>query len=228
MFNTTRMYYGWTQVSTDITECSGGSREEAWRARPSPCFQNKLRPDWPKKILGDRPAHPPSPLPLYRKVWIRQCSVKLYTSCLPFLVEYCLYNKLRNVRISLPEDLFLAYVFLVLFFCSFLILIVLFLLSSLLFSHKAISSRWLINTRKKLIVGPEDCRILLLLFFAAKKSFDRQDKQEIVLNCTTCTFLSLLFGKKFRTRVPGFSNCSMNSLKRLNDWCLYNVPTYKV
>ena len=181
-----------------------------------------------KKFWETAPPTPPPPLPLYRKVWIRQCSVKLYTSCLPFLVEYCLYNKLRNVRISLPEDLFLAYVFLVLFFCSFLILIVLFLLSSLLFSHKAISSRWLINTRKKLIVGPKDCRILLSLFFAAKKSFDRQDKQEIVLNCTTCTFLSLLFGKKFRTRVPGFSNCSMNSLKRLNDWCLYNVPTYKV
>ena len=31
-----------------------------------------------------------------------------------------------------------------------------------------------------------------------------------------------------RTRVPGFSNCSLESLKRLNDWCLYNVPTYKV
>ncbi|XP_073247149.1 uncharacterized protein [Porites lutea] len=30
-----------------------------------------------------------------------------------------------------------------------------------------------------------------------------------------------------KTRVPGFSNCSMDSLKRLNDWCLYNVPTYK-
>jgi len=28
-----------------------------------------------------------------------------------------------------------------------------------------------------------------------------------------------------KTRVPGFSNCSMDSLKRLNDWCLYNVPT---
>jgi len=30
-----------------------------------------------------------------------------------------------------------------------------------------------------------------------------------------------------KTRVPGFSNCSLESLKRLNDWCLYNVPTYK-
>ncbi|KAJ7386460.1 metalloendopeptidase [Desmophyllum pertusum] len=30
-----------------------------------------------------------------------------------------------------------------------------------------------------------------------------------------------------KTRVPGFSNCSMESLKRLNDECLYNVPTYK-
>ena len=39
MFNTTRMYYGWTQVSTDLTECSGGSRGEAWRARrPPPLF----------------------------------------------------------------------------------------------------------------------------------------------------------------------------------------------
>ena len=32
----------------------------------------------------------------------------------------------------------------------------------------------------------------------------------------------------YRTRVPGFSNCSLESLKRLNDWCLYNVPAYKV
>ena len=31
-----------------------------------------------------------------------------------------------------------------------------------------------------------------------------------------------------RARVPGFSNCSMTSLQRLNDWCLYNVPTHKV
>ncbi|KAJ7351655.1 hypothetical protein OS493_036205 [Desmophyllum pertusum] len=31
-----------------------------------------------------------------------------------------------------------------------------------------------------------------------------------------------------KTRVPGFSNCSMNSLKRLKDRCLYNVPTYKM
>ena len=30
-----------------------------------------------------RPPRPP-PLPLYRKVWIRQCSVKLYNSCLRF------------------------------------------------------------------------------------------------------------------------------------------------
>lgn len=30
-----------------------------------------------------------------------------------------------------------------------------------------------------------------------------------------------------KTRVPGFSNCSMEALKRLNDWCLYNVPTDK-
>ena len=28
--------------------------------------------------------------------------------------------------------------------------------------------------------------------------------------------------------MPGFSNCSLESLKRLNDRCLYNVPTYKV
>ncbi|KAL9951076.1 hypothetical protein ACROYT_G043672 [Oculina patagonica] len=30
-----------------------------------------------------------------------------------------------------------------------------------------------------------------------------------------------------KTRVAGFSNCSLESLKRLNDWCLYNVPTFK-
>lgn len=31
-----------------------------------------------------------------------------------------------------------------------------------------------------------------------------------------------------RTRLPGFSNCSLTSLQRVNDACLYNVPTYKV
>lgn len=31
-----------------------------------------------------------------------------------------------------------------------------------------------------------------------------------------------------RKRIPGFSDCNMKSLKRLKDWCLYNVPTYKV
>lgn len=28
-----------------------------------------------------------------------------------------------------------------------------------------------------------------------------------------------------RTRVAGFSNCSMESLKKIDDSCLYNVPT---
>ncbi|RMX44841.1 hypothetical protein pdam_00009262 [Pocillopora damicornis] len=30
-----------------------------------------------------------------------------------------------------------------------------------------------------------------------------------------------------KTRLPGFSNCSLTSLQRVNDACLYNVPTYK-
>ncbi|XP_078354823.1 zinc metalloproteinase-disintegrin-like 4a [Oculina patagonica] len=30
-----------------------------------------------------------------------------------------------------------------------------------------------------------------------------------------------------KKRIPGFSDCNMKSLKRLKDWCLYNVPTYK-
>ncbi|XP_067036374.1 zinc metalloproteinase-disintegrin-like NaMP [Acropora muricata] len=29
------------------------------------------------------------------------------------------------------------------------------------------------------------------------------------------------------TRVPGFSNCSLASLKEINDKCLFNVPTYQ-
>ena len=32
----------------------------------------------------------------------------------------------------------------------------------------------------------------------------------------------------FRTRLPGFSDCSLKSLQKINDACLYNVPTYKV
>ncbi|RMX54469.1 hypothetical protein pdam_00013189 [Pocillopora damicornis] len=30
-----------------------------------------------------------------------------------------------------------------------------------------------------------------------------------------------------KTRVAGFSNCSLTQLQKLNDWCLYNVPSYK-
>ena len=32
----------------------------------------------------------------------------------------------------------------------------------------------------------------------------------------------------FRSRLPGFSDCSLKSLQKVNDACLYNVPTYKV
>ena len=32
----------------------------------------------------------------------------------------------------------------------------------------------------------------------------------------------------FRARLPGFSDCSLKSLQKVNDACLYNVPTYKV
>ncbi|XP_027057667.1 disintegrin and metalloproteinase domain-containing protein 9-like [Pocillopora damicornis] len=31
-----------------------------------------------------------------------------------------------------------------------------------------------------------------------------------------------------RSRLPGFSDCSLKSLQKVNDACLYNVPTYKV
>lgn len=45
-------------------------------------------------------------------------------------------------------------------------------------------------------------------------------------NCKCLTPRGCIMGGH-KTRVPGFSNCSMTSLKRLNDWCLLNVPTYK-
>lgn len=107
------------------------------------------------------PIPPPPPSPLSQGLDpAMQCKV------IHFLFTIWL-NTVCTISLEMWEFLcqktFLAYVFLVLFFCSFLILIVLFLLSSLLFSHKAISSRWLINSRKKLNVGLEDCRILLLL-----------------------------------------------------------------
>ena len=61
---------------------SGGSREGAWGARPSPYFHTKLRPEGSKRKnfksgppisqgLDDRV--PPPPPPPYRKVWVRHC-----------------------------------------------------------------------------------------------------------------------------------------------------------
>lgn len=161
MFNTTRMYYGWTQVSKDLTECSGRSRGGAWRARPPLIFRKK---NWGRKgrknVLETAPPTPPSPLSQGLDPAM-QCKV------IQFLFTIWL-NTVCTISLEMWEFLcqktsFWGMCFKYYFFCSFLILIVLFLLSSLLFSHKAISSRWLINTRKKLNVGPEDCRILLML-----------------------------------------------------------------
>ena len=38
----------------------------------------------------------------------------------------------------------------------------------------------------------------------------------------TAVFIPIIH---YRTRVPGFSNCNMEGLKKINDKCLYNVPT---
>ena len=51
-------------------------------------------------------------------------------------------------------------------------------------------------------------------------------------NASDCNFSSSIFIEcswlNYRTRVPGFSNCSLASLKKTNDKCLFNVPTYQV
>ncbi|XP_074614387.1 uncharacterized protein LOC141874129 [Acropora palmata] len=45
-------------------------------------------------------------------------------------------------------------------------------------------------------------------------------------NCKCLTPRGCIMGGH-KTRVPGFSNCSLASLKKINDKCLFNVPTYQ-
>ena len=161
MFNTTRMYYGWTQVSTDLTECSGGSRGGAWRARPPPLFLEK---NWGRKgrknFLETASPSPPSPLSQGLDPAM-QCKV------IQFLFTIWL-NTVCTISLEMWEFLcqktsFWRMCFKYYFFCSFLILIVLFLLSSLFFPTRQFQVGCLSTLEKKLNVGPEDCRILLML-----------------------------------------------------------------
>ncbi|XP_027057790.1 uncharacterized protein LOC113684595, partial [Pocillopora damicornis] len=45
-------------------------------------------------------------------------------------------------------------------------------------------------------------------------------------NCKCLTPRGCFMGGH-KTRLPGFSDCSLKSLQKINDACLYNVPTYK-
>ena len=64
------------------------------------------------------------------------------------------------------------------------------------------------------------------MFFAAKKSFDRQDKQEIVLNCTTCTFLSYCLEKNSEQESQDFQTAAWTPSKDLTTGvCIMYQPT---
>ncbi|KAK3716436.1 hypothetical protein QZH41_016844, partial [Actinostola sp. cb2023] len=53
---------------------------------------------------------------------------------------------------------------------------------------------------------------------------DDYDQKLFTCECKCLTRKGCFMGGH-KTRVPGFSDCNLNSMKRINDRCLYNVPT---